>query len=420
MTKATVTVVGVPAGGLEQLTPAAQAALSAAEVVFGGPRHLQLVAPLIGTAEQVAWPSPLKPALPGLFAAHAGRRIVVLGSGDPMFYGIGSTLVEVLGAGGFTVIPAPSSVSLAAAVLGWPLQDVAVVSAVGRDLTAVGAQLYPGARLMVLSSDATTPGQLGAYLEEIGYGPSEVHILSDLGAPTQAQLQTTAAALAAAVPAGVSPLNICAIAAVPGQTGDDKPLPAYRTASANACYDSDGLLTKQEIRAFTLAALAPRPGDVVWDVGGGSGSIAIEIARMHPSITAFTFERDAVRAARIRVNLRRFGTPNVHVVEGHAPAIFDECQAPTPTVVFLGGGVSDDELVDRCLNALGPGGRVVANAVTMDSEKVLLHMYESHGGNLLRVHVERAGWLGRLPAWRPAMPITQWAYTVPAEPPADA
>ncbi|MFH9002927.1 precorrin-6y C5,15-methyltransferase (decarboxylating) subunit CbiE [Streptomyces afghaniensis] len=396
-----VTVVGLGADGWAGLPDASRAALREADVLIGGPRQLDLLPPECA-GQRVAWPSPLRPAVPGLLAAHAGRRIAVLASGDPMFYGIGRALAEEAGA--LRVLPHPSSVSYAAARLGWPLEDVEVVTLVGRPAARLAAALHDGRRLLVLSADAGTPGEVAALLRDRGFGPSRMRVLEQLGGDRErVTAESTADDWPEPQPPG-DPLNIVAVecrrapdalrlGAVPG-------LP-------DEAYEHDGQLTKRHIRAATLGVLAPAPGELLWDIGGGSGSIAVEWMRTHPSCRAVTVERDPARAERIRRNADRLGVPGLRVVTGAAPAVLAEL--PPPDAVFVGGGLTAPGLLDACWEALPGGGRLVANTVTLESEALLADAHRRRGGELVRLAVAHAVPVGGFTGWRQAMPVTQWA-----------
>ncbi|MEV5603872.1 precorrin-6y C5,15-methyltransferase (decarboxylating) subunit CbiE [Streptomyces sp. NPDC052299] len=405
-----VTVAGIGADGWAGLTGPARAALTDAQVLIGAERQLALLPPqCAGT--RVPWPSPLRPAVPGLLAAHAGRRIAVLASGDPMFYGIGRALTEVLGADRLHVLPHPSSVSYACARIGWPLEDTEVVTLVGRPAARLAAALHEGRRLLVLSADATTPGTVAALLRDHGFGPSGMRVLEQLGGEGESCAEGTADTWDH--PAG-DPLNIVAVecrrepgalrlGAVPG-------LP-------DEAYAHDGQLTKRHVRAVTLGVLAPAPGELLWDIGGGSGSIAIEWMRVHPSCRAVTVERDPVRAARIAENADRLGVPGLRVVTGRAPDCLD--RLPPPDAVFIGGGLTAPGLLDTCLDALPPGGRLVANTVTLESEALLAARHKAHGGELTRLAVSHAVPVGTFTGWRQAMPVTQWSVRKATQLPGD-
>ncbi|GAA2418728.1 precorrin-6y C5,15-methyltransferase (decarboxylating) subunit CbiE [Streptomyces mauvecolor] len=396
-----VTVIGIGADGWDGLAPASRDALGAAHVVIGGARQLALL-PEVCDVERVAWPTPLRPAVPVLLEAHRGRRIAVLASGDPMFYGIGRTLTEVLGVPP-RVLPHPSSLSHACARLGWAVEETEVVTVVGRPLGRIAAALHDRRRLLVLSAGADTPADVAALLRDRGFGPSRMRVLERLGAEDERCVEGVADGWD--LPPGDA-LNVIAV--------DCRRAPdALRLGAApglpDAAYEHDGQLTKRHIRAATLGALAPAPGELLWDVGGGSGSIAVEWMRTHPSCRAFTVERDPVRAGRIARNADRLGVPALRVVTGAAPAAL--AQLPTPDAVFIGGGLTAPGLLAACWDALPVGGRLVANTVTLESEALLAEWYRRRGGELVRLAVAHAVPVGGFTGWRQAMPVTQWCVT---------
>ncbi|RPE29140.1 precorrin-6y C5,15-methyltransferase (decarboxylating) subunit CbiE [Kitasatospora cineracea] len=425
-----ITVVGVGADGWPGLSAVAREALAAAEVVLGGARQLALLpeqpagsagttgtaeaagtAGAVGvTAERVPWPSPLRPSVPGLLERFAGRRLVVLASGDPMFHGIGRTLLECgVPAESLRVLPHPSSVSLACARLGWPVEETEVVTLVGRPVESLHAALYPGRRLLVLSADASTPARVARVLVERGFGPSRVRVLEQLGGAAEAVREGVAAGWS--LPPG-DPLNVLAVdcvrdPAVAAEAPRQQLVPGLR----DELFESDGQLTKRHVRAATLAALAPAPGELLWDVGGGSGSIGIEWLRAHRSCRAASVERDPVRAERIVRNAAALGVPRLRVVTGAAPGALAGLAAELgrPDAVFVGGGLTVPGVLEACWSALGPGGRLVANTVTLESEALLTQWYRRHGGELVKLAVAHAVPVGGFTGWRQAMPVTQWS-----------
>lgn len=399
-----VTVVGIGADGWAGLPEASCAALLDAQVVIGGGRQLALL-PDACAAARIPWPSPLRPAVPGLLAEHRGSRTAVLASGDPMFYGIGRALAEVLGPDALRILPHPSSVSYACARIGWPLEDTEVVTLVGRPTARLAAALHDGRRLLVLSADADTPASVAALLRERGFGPSRMSVLEQLGGADEACTEGTAETWQQ--PPG-DPLNVIAVAC--RRAPDALRLGAVPGLPDEA-YAHDGQLTKRHIRAATLAALAPAPGELLWDVGGGSGSIAVEWLRTHPSCRAVSVERDPVRAERITHNADRLGVPQLRVVTGRAPDSLD--RLPVPDAVFIGGGLTAPGLLDACWDALPPGGRLVANTVTLESEALLAARHRRHGGDLVRLAVAHAVPVGGFTGWRQGMPVTQWSVTKP-------
>ncbi|MFG1704232.1 precorrin-6y C5,15-methyltransferase (decarboxylating) subunit CbiE [Nonomuraea sp. M3C6] len=396
-----ITVVGIGADGWDGLAADSRRALEAADVLMGAPRQLALVP--ASAAERVSWPSPLLPALPGLMERYAGREVCVLASGDPMFYGIGSTLVGLVGAARIKVLPHLSSLSLACARLGWPVEQVDVVSLVGRPPAALNAAILPGRRVIVLGAGRDAPALVAGLLSGLGYGPSPMTVLSDLGAGSESVLTGTAGTWAGAAP---SALNVIAVECVAGPEAE--PL-ARVPGLPDAAFEHDGQLTKREVRAVSLSRLAPLPGELLWDVGAGAGSIAIEWMRGHPSCAAVAIECRADRAAAIRRNADALGVPSLRVVAGKAPAALDGL--PAPDAVFVGGGATAPGLLEHCWAVLRPGGRLVVNAVTLESEAVIAEWYARLGGDLVRLAVQRASPVGSFTGWRAAMPVTVWSVT---------
>jgi precorrin-6Y C5,15-methyltransferase (decarboxylating) len=396
----TVTVVGIGADGWDGLSPAARRAVDGAEVLRGSARQLSLV-PADVQAERVPWPSPMALAVRELPTAHPGRRVVVLASGDPMFSGIGTTLVRWFGAAAVDVVPHPSSVTLACSRMGWSVEETTVVSVVWRPLELLVPQVTPGRRLVVLGADTSTPGQVADRLRAWGYGASRLTALAQLGGPDERRFEGTAAGWPYPE---TDPLVVTAVEVVadPGTV----PLPTVPGLPDEA-YRNDGQLTKRDIRAVTVSRLAPLPGQLLWDVGAGAGSIGIEWMRVHPSCRAIAVESVAERAHRIRQNAARLGVPDLRVVEGEAPGAL--VGLPQPDAVFIGGGATTPLLLDTVWEALAPGGRLVVNAVTLESEAVLAHWYARCGGELTRLSVARAQPVGGFTGWKPAMPVTIWS-----------
>ncbi|MFD7160745.1 precorrin-6y C5,15-methyltransferase (decarboxylating) subunit CbiE [Kribbella sp. NPDC059898] len=392
------TVIGIGPDGWPGLTSAAQAALTAAEVVLGSPRQLALLPPASG-AERVAWPSPLSEGLPRLLEEHRGRRVCVLASGDPTFHGIGTTLVRLLGADAVHVIPHPSSVSLACARLGWPQDQVQVVSTVTNPVDRLHPHLQPNRRLLILSRTAQTPAAVAQLLVARGYGNSTFTVLEQLDGPAERVRTTTAADWSH----DVDPLNVIAVHCPP-----DAPVLSTVPGLPDDAYEHDGQLTKREVRAVSLSRLATVPGQLLWDIGGGAGSIAIEWSRHHPTCRAIAIERDPTRAKRLERNATALGAA-VTVVEGAAPAALEGLESPD--AIFIGGGATAAGLFDACWSALGPGGRLVANGVTLETEALIIQWYKTFGGDLVRLDVQRASAIGTMTGWRPALPVTIWSIT---------
>jgi precorrin-6Y C5,15-methyltransferase (decarboxylating) len=396
-------IVGIGEDGVAGLSHAARELVSGAEIVFGGKRHLALAAPLIRGAAR-AWPSPFERAVEEALS-HRGRQVCVLASGDPYFYGVGSLLARHVDPQEMRVVPAPSAFSLAAARLGWALPATALVSLHGRALDLVRPHLAPGARVLALTSDGEGPAALARLLAQTGFGPSRLTVLEALGGPRE-RVRTASAAQFDLGPIG--DLNIVAIEV---RAEPWARIIARVAGLGDALFEHDGQITKREIRAVTLSSLAPRRGELLWDIGAGAGSVAIEWMLADPSLRAIAIEPRAERAARIRRNAAAFGVPALEVVEREAPAALENL--PRPDAIFVGGGASDPGVLDAAVAALRSGGRLVVNAVTLATESLLLERHAMLGGELARIAIARAGPLGGKTGWRAAMPVTQWAWVKP-------
>ncbi len=396
------TIIGIGEDGRDGLSLAARGALAQARLVVGGRRHLALVAPL--EAETMAWPSPLADAVPAILARR-GEPVCVLASGDPFFHGVGTLLAAHVPAAEFTGLPAPSSLSLAAARLGWTRQDCVEVSLHGRDLRRVIPHLQPRAKVLCLTWDGTTPARLAALLRERGLGGSTMHVLQSLGGPREAIATVTAACFAMG---DADALNVVALDIVAEAGARTIPL---APGLPDEWFEHDGQITKREIRAMTLAALRPFRGAHLWDVGAGSGSVAIEWCLLDPRNRATAIEARADRAARVGRNAGALGVPDLAVVTGRAPEALTDL--PAPDAVFIGGGAGDDALVEAAWRALPRGGRLVVNAVTLETQALLIGLHARRGGDLTTLAVARAEPVGGFHGWRPAMPVTQWATSKP-------
>jgi precorrin-6Y C5,15-methyltransferase (decarboxylating) len=397
-------VVGIGAAGWDSLPAAEQALVLAARRLLGGARHLDLL-PDVPGQERLCWPRDLRGELPRLVEGHEERPVVVLASGDPLLAGVGSTLVELFGTEVVRVHPAVSSVALAAARLGWAAGTYAVVRLRGQDVDLVRRELYDGRRLLVLSRDAGTAAQVAAVLVEEGYGTSTVTVLGDLGAPTESRTDTVARSWSGRAP----DLNIVSVQCV---AGEGSAAASLAPGLPDEAFDHDGQLTKRDLRASALAHLLPRPGELLWDVGAGAGGVAIDWLRVDPSLRAVAIERDGVRAGRLLANATRHGVaPELELTVGEAPACLGGL--PAPSAVFVGGGLGEPGLLEACWERLRPGGRLVANAVTLAGEAALLAFHARNGGRLVRLALSRAEPLGGEVAWRPALPVTQLAVRKP-------
>jgi precorrin-6B C5,15-methyltransferase / cobalt-precorrin-6B C5,C15-methyltransferase len=396
-------IVGIGEDGVDGLSPVARGLIETADIVFGGRRHLGLAAPLIRGAAR-PWPSPFDGA-PEEVLQHRGRQVCVLASGDPFQFGVGAVLARYVDARERAAVPAPSAFSLAAARLGWSLPQTALLSLHGRSLDLIRPHLHPGARIFALTSDGEGPAALASLLTEAGFGSSRLTVLEALGGPHERIRGTTATEFDFGV---VGPLNTLAIEveAAPGAR-----VLALSPGLADELFEHDGQITKREVRAVTLSSLKPHRGEGLWDIGAGSGSVAIEWMLADQTMRAVAIEKHTDRVARIRRNAAAFGVPGLEIVQQHAPAAL--AGLPIPDAVFVGGGAGEPNLLDTAARALRSGGRLVVNAVTLETEALLLARHATLGGELIRIAISRAEPLGGKVGWRTAMPVTQWLWTKP-------
>jgi precorrin-6Y C5,15-methyltransferase (decarboxylating) len=399
-------VVGIGTDGFPGLSPAARALVKTAETLVGGARHLAML-PALGpghAAERLEWRRPLADTIADI-AARRGRRVTVLATGDPLWYGVGVVLARHFSAAEMTILPQPGAFSLAAARLGWPLAECATLTLHGRPLDTLRLHLAPGRRLLILAEAAATPGRVAGLLAEAGWGPSRMTVFADMGGSEEAAQCGTAADWGGRASAD---LNTIAVECAAG--------PGARALSRLAglpddAFEHDGQLTKREVRAATLARLAPRPGEILWDIGAGSGAIAIEWLRAAEGSAAVAVERDPARAARIARNAAALGVPGLEIVAAAAPDAV--AGLPPPDAVFVGGGVADPRLLPALWAALRPGGRLLANVVSRDGERAILDWQAEHGGDLTRLAISRCEPLAGHHVWRPLPPVTQLAATKP-------
>lgn len=397
------TIVGIGEDGLGGLSEAALRAVTAAEVLVGGARHLAMVPDL--ECERLEWPSPFD-ALLDTLERRRHLRVCVLASGDPLLYGVGATLLKRFPIEEVSVIPAPGAFALACARLGWARAEVECLTLHGRPVELLHTALHPGARVLALSADGTTPAGVAALLRARGYGPSRLVVLERMGHPFhERRVEGTAAAWTEQAHADLNTIAIECIAE-PGT-----PLLPRVPGLPDEAFRHDGQITKREVRAVTLAALAPVPGQRLWDVGAGCGSIAIEWMRCHPRCRAVAVEQRADRLAHIAGNAAALGVPGLTVVAGRAPDALKDL--PRPDAVFVGGGITIPGVVEACWDALPPGGRFVANAVTLEGEQALMALYARLGGSLTQLSVSRAADLGGFSGWQPLRPVTQLAVVKP-------
>jgi precorrin-6Y C5,15-methyltransferase (decarboxylating) len=391
-------IIGIGEDGIAGLSAAASALLANAELVVGGARHLAFVPQ--GKETRLAWDTPLGATITRI-AEWRGRRVVVLASGDPMCYGVGVTLTRHFAPAEMTIVPRPSAFSLAASRLAWPLAECETVTVHGRPLAQLALYLAPGQRILLLSADGETPSCIAELLRDSGWGPSEMTVLEHLGGPRERIVTATAASWDGQRCADLSTVALLC------RSGSGARVLSRTAGLPDEVFVNDGQLTKREIRAATIAALVPLPGQLLWDVGAGCGAVAIEWLRAARRSQAIAIERVSERCAFIARNAIVLGVPDLRVVAGEAPAVLADL--PRPDAVFLGGGIGDGDLLETLWDALAPGGRLVANAVTVAGEAHLLAWQACHGGTLTRLAVSRAAPIGRHLGWRPLMPVTQLA-----------
>jgi len=395
-------VVGIGEDGLDGLSPAARRLVAQAAFVVGGRRHLALAQPL--DAETLVWPSPIEDALDKI-EAWRGKPVCVLASGDPFFFGVGTMLTRRFAPAEMISIPAPSAFALAASRLGWSQQDCAMLSLHGRPLEAIIPHLEPGARILALSWDDATPAKLAALMTARGMGRSKLTVCEAMGGPRERIREAQAHSYALE---SVAALNTIALEVVADSNARVLPRAA---GLPDEWFEHDGQITKRDIRAITLSALAPRRGEMLWDIGAGSGSVAIEWLLADPANRAVAIEARHERAARIVRNSLSFGVPHLAVVNGEAPHVLGEL--PPPDAVFIGGGATAPTMIERAIDALPSSGRLVVNAVTLETQAACVSWRARRGGELMQIAVAHAEPVGRFTGWRPALPVVQWRLTKP-------
>jgi len=391
------TILGLGEDG--ELSLAGRERVAQARLVVGGGRHLRLIGATAG--EQLAWPSPLQEAFPQILARR-GEPVVILASGDPFFYGVGSLLAQIVPPAEILCLPQPSAFSLAASRLGWALQDCALVTLHGRALEKVIPYLQPGARVLALSWDGETPAKLAALLRDRSLGASRLTVCEAMGGPREILRNALADGFDIA---GIDPLNTVALEVL----GEGARIPPKTPGLPDDWFEHDGQITKRDMRALTLAQLAPRPRELLWDVGAGSGSISIEWLLADASTRALAIEKNPARCARIRRNAASLGVPHLTLIEGEAPAALQNLEQPN--AIFVGGGFTAPGLIDLCWGALAPRGRLVVNAVTLESQADVFAAQRRFGGELVQCQFAHADAVGRFRGFRPMMPSVQWSAT---------
>ena len=395
-------IIGIGEDGVASLSPAAKSLIGSAELVAGGKRHLQLIEPL--ARRTLAWPSPMDAGLAEVLALR-GRPVVVLASGDPFQHGVGAVLARHVPSAEYRSFPQPSAFSLAANRLGWALQETLTIGINGRAIERVIPLLQPEARILALSADASSPSAVAKLLRERGFGPTRLTVLEALGGPRE-RIRTQEAATFNLD--DVNPLNTIAIEV---HTSPGARVLPQTTGLPDDWFESDGQLTKREVRAITLASLAPKRGEHLWDLGCGSGSVGIEWMLSDPSCQATGVEAKGDRAARAARNALSLGVPGFSIVTGDIDSVLSNLKPPD--AVFIGGGARSPGVIDHVWAALPVGGRLVVNAVTLETEAIVLSEYGRKGGSLTRIAIDRADPVGGLTGWRPAMPVLHWLAVKP-------
>ena len=396
------TLLGIGDNGLDSLTPPARALFEAARTVIAPERVLEEID--TGSREVIPWTFGVKQTITMLMERR-GTPVTILATGDPMHYGIGATLMRHIEAAEMRVIPTQSAFSLAAARLGWALQDVASISLHGRSVHLLAAHLTPGNRIIALTSTGRTIGEAADILVARGYGRSRVIVLEHMGGRGEKRIEMDAETIVAERPI-FADFNTLAVSCA---AGEGAALLSAAPGLPDDAYEHDGQLTKSEVRAVTLSRLAPVPGALLWDVGAGCGSVAIEWMRAARGARAIAIEQVETRRAMIAANALSLGAPTLDIVAGEAPAALGGLAAPD--AVFIGGGVTGEGVFEACWATLKPGGRLVANAVTVEGETRIASLRDQFGGDLVRLQVSRAEPVGRFSGWRPLMPVTLWSVT---------
>jgi precorrin-6B C5,15-methyltransferase / cobalt-precorrin-6B C5,C15-methyltransferase len=405
------TVIGIGDDGLAGLSPIASSLLAQAQIIFGGKRHLAML-PAKDLRTQIAWQAPFSQSIEQIIT-HRGQQVCVLASGDPLCYGVGSSLQQAFRDRNLDpllemlTIPSPSAFSLASSRLGWTFSEIETVSLCGRSLQLIHPLIYPKAKILALSADRQTPLQLAKILQKCGGGAIKMTILEHLGGVQEKIISDQVADwVQANSEITIADLHTIALECPDFITGYSR-FPGL----PDDAYVHDGQLTKQKVRAVTLAALAPFPGQLLWDVGAGNGSISIEWLRCHPRNQALAIEQHPQRRQNIALNAANLGVPNLQIISGQAPEILTGL--PAPDAIFIGGGLTISGLFESCWQALKPGGKLVANGVTVETEQRIFQLQQQYGGSLDRLALQKAEPVGKFLGWKASSPVTQWVVNKP-------
>ncbi|MEM7271137.1 MAG: precorrin-6y C5,15-methyltransferase (decarboxylating) subunit CbiE [Pseudomonadota bacterium] len=391
-------VIGIGEDGMDGLSADARAAVESAEIILGGDRHHRLSDHV--KAERISWPSPFN-AMIDAIQGMKGRRLVILVTGDPLWYSVGALLQRAIAPDEIRYHPQLSAFQWASVRLGWSLADAETLTIHGRPSAQIIPYLAPCARLLLLTKNETTPHQVADILCDNGYGASRMTVLGALGGPNETRIDGTANEWNAEAP----PFHLLAIECL---ADDGAALIPRGPGLPDGAFIHDGKMTKQEVRAATLAKLWPRRKALLWDIGAGCGSVAIEWMRAARDAEAIGLEPNVARRKMAEENAQRLGAPRLKLIDAKAPEGLADL--PAPDAVFIGGGLSHPT-IEAAKSALPAHGRLVANAVTLESEMILIKAHETHGGELTRIAVSRAEPVGPFRGWRPLMTVTQWSLT---------
>lgn len=392
-------IIGIGEDGLAGLSPLAVSCLDKAKIIFGGERHLSMLPP-DDHREKIPWKSPFQTSITDIISRR-GQAVCILASGDPLCYGVGTNILKDINISEVTIIPAPSAFSLACSRLGWSLTEVETLSLCGRPLSLVQSYIYPGAKLLILSEGKHTPANVAEILISRSYGNSKITVLEKMGNINESIITDIAT--------NWPEKNIAALNTIAVECIADKGIVGLSRFPGlpDSAFHHDGQLTKREVRAVTLSSLAPLPGELLWDVGAGCGSISIEWLRSDRRCRAIAIEQNSSRINYIADNAAALGTPNLQIIAGKSIEIIPNL--PAPNAIFIGGGVTEPEILETCWNALLSGGRMVVNVVTLEGELILYQWYEKVGGNFSRIAIQRGEPIGsRFLGWKAMSPVTQW------------
>ncbi len=387
-------IIGMGEDGLDGLSPPARAVVDAAELIIGGTRHADL--PVEG--KRIDWPEAFDD-LVALLRQHVGRRVAMLVAGDPLWYSVGARVGRAIPPSEIVYHPQISAFQLAAARMGWSLADVETLTVHGRPIEQMIAFIQPDQRLLILATGADTPARIARFLTDRGFGKSPMTVLAAMGGPEEARFEGRAESWSAEVPA----FNTLAIECM---AAPEAALQPRVPGLSDDLFQHDGTVTRREVRAATLAKLMPMRGALLWDIGTGSGSIAIEWMRAARYARAIGIEPRADRRMMAAANALALGTPKLEIVEGEAPAAF--AGLPPPDAICIGGGLTEPAF-QAAWSALRPLGRLVANGLTEADEKLLLKLDARYGGELVRLQVARADRTDGVLKWPSLSPITQWS-----------